>query len=160
MSSLLFGWVSCTILVTILTLALQRCLPPIRLHKMAALPWYPKPYETKLLYRQLLDRMHRDHAFWKPDGATVRRRSVWLTWLFDPEDSNIHLFDAFANLLWYHNIEIVAIYCVIIRADKHSIFLGPLHVVALMTESEALAQKTKKTEGPDTLKDLQHVAVG
>ena len=63
MSSLLFGWVSCTILVTILTLALQRCLPPIRLHKMAALPWYPKPYETKLLYRQLLDRMHRDHPF-------------------------------------------------------------------------------------------------
>ena len=72
MSSLLFGWVSCTILVTILTLALQRCLPPIRLHKMAAaLPWYPKPYETKLLYRQLLDRMHRDHPFWKSDGATV-----------------------------------------------------------------------------------------
>ena len=60
--------------------------------------------------------------------------------------SNIHLFDAFANLFWYHNIEIVAIYCVIIRADKRSIFLGPLHVVALMTESEALAQKNKKTE--------------
>ena len=148
MSSLLFGWVSCTILVTILTLALQQCLPPIRLHKMAAaLPWYPKPYETKLLYRQLLDRMHHDQPFWKPDRATVRRHSVWLTWLFDPEDSNIHLFDAFANLLWYHNIEIVAIYCVIIRADKHSIFLGPLHVVALMTESEALAQKNKKNRG-------------
>ena len=68
--------------------------------------------------------------------------------------TTLFFFDAFANLLWYHNIEIVAIYCVIIRADKRSIFLGPLHVVALMTESEALAQKTKKSEGPDTLKDL------
>ena len=129
-------------------------------------PWYFGSHRTNLLRLHLLKKMHSDPAtngltyfaegnFWSghasvtgcpvihPTGHYGRSRyGVWLTWVFDPCSSNVLLFDAFADLLWYHDIEIVALYCVVIRADTHSLSIGSLAVKALLTETEARMQAT------------------
>jgi hypothetical protein len=129
--------------------------------KAAKQPWHLGSQRANLMRMRLLERIHSDPAtngltyfaegtFWaghvSVSGCPIihptgyyghHRRGVWLTWVFDPRSSNVLLFDAFADLMWYHDIEIVALYCVVIRADTHSMFLGSLPVKALLTELEA-----------------------